>query len=270
MIGVFDSGFGGLTVLKGLTDNLPRYDYLYLGDSARSPYGNKSDEAIYSYTKEAVDFLAARGCRLIILACNTASAKALRKIQQEHLPHMQQPCLRVLGVTIPICEAALEIKRTKRVGVIGTKATVNSKVFVAELHKIEPELEVFQKACPLLVPLIEEGWINRPEAGRILKTYLRPLKERRVDSLILGCTHYPLMIDKVRRFMGRRTRIVDSTVAVAIKLEDYLKRHPEIEQALDRNGKRIFLTTDNPTTFKASANQLFKAKLVDHAKKIAL
>jgi glutamate racemase len=249
MIGVFDSGYGGLTVLKAFVEKLPGYDYLYLGDSARAPYGNKSLKVVYEYTRQAVEYLFGRGAVLIILACNTASVKALRKIQQEWLP-LHQPDKRVLGVVIPLAEAAVEASRRGRIGVIGTRATVESRVFEQELHKLNPGLTVFERACPLLVPLVEEGWVGRPETNMILKKYVRPLKSTAIDTLILGCTHYPFLKRDIARIMGKNCRVLDAPAIVADKLADYLVRHPEIEGRLSRKGSRVFCTTDDPERFK--------------------
>jgi glutamate racemase len=249
MIGVFDSGYGGLTVFKAFLGKLPDYDYLYLGDSARAPYGNKSLKVVYEYTRQAVSFLFGRGARLIILACNTASAKALRKIQQEWLP-AHAPDRRVLGVVIPLAEAAVEASRHGRIGVIGTRATIESRVYDQELHKLRPDVKVFGKACPLLVPLVEEGWVAKPETHSILKKYVRPLKNNAIDTLILGCTHYPFLRRDIARIMGKNCRVLDAPGIVADKLTDYLIRHPEIEEKLTRNGSRTFFTTDDPERFK--------------------
>jgi glutamate racemase len=249
MIGVFDSGYGGLTVLKEFLRRLPEYDYLYLGDSARAPYGNKSLKVVYTYTRQAVDFLFRQGAVLIILACNTASAKALRRIQQEWLPH-HYPDRRVLGVVIPLAEAAAEASRWGRIGVIGTRATIESRVFDQELRKLNPELKVFERACPLLVPLVEEGWAGKPETRSILKKYVLPLKSKAVDTLILGCTHYPFLKKDIERIMGKNCRVLDAPAIVADKLSDYLARHPEIETRLSRNQARSFYTTDDPERFR--------------------
>jgi len=173
MIGVFDSGFGGLTILSAFLKKLPEYDYLYLGDSARTPYGSKSQEVIYTYTRQAVNFLFSKGCRVIVLACNTASTKALRKIQQEWLP-VNYPDRRVLGVVIPLAESAVESTRYGRIGVIGTQATIESRVYEEELRKLRAELKIYGQACPLLVPLVEEGWVGKPESNMILKKYRHP------------------------------------------------------------------------------------------------
>jgi glutamate racemase len=249
MIGVFDSGYGGLTVLKGFLETLPEYDYLYLGDSARAPYGNKSLKVVYEYTRQAVDFLFSRGAVLIILACNTASAKALRRIQQEWLPR-HYPDRRVLGVVIPLAEAAVDASRWGRIGVIGTRATVESKVFDQELHKLDPKLKIYEKACPLLVSLVEEGWVGKPETRSILKKYVLPLKSAAVDTLILGCTHYPFLKKDIERIMGKNCRVLDGPAVVADKLAGYLDRHPEIERRLSRGRIRRFSTTDDPERFK--------------------
>lgn len=249
MIGVFDSGFGGLTVLKAFRKNLPDYDYLYLGDNARTPYGNKSQEVIFAYTRQAVEFLFDRGCALIILACNTASAKALRKIQQEYLPE-RYPERRVLGVVIPLAEAGIEATGTGRIGIIGTRATIESKVYDQELLKLDQDLEVHGQACPLLVPLVEEGWVGKPETNMILKKYLHRLKRKKIDTLILGCTHYPFLHKDIDRIMGKNCRVLNGPEIVSDKLEDYLTRHPEIEVRISRNGSASFITTDDPERFR--------------------
>ena len=249
MIGVFDSGFGGLTILRAFLDKLPEYDYLYLGDSARTPYGNKSLRVIYEYTRQAVEFLFKQGSILIILACNTASAKALRRIQQEWLPK-HYPDRRVLGVVIPLAEAAVDASRYGQIGVMGTRATIESKVFDQELHKLDLSLNIHSKACPLLVPLVEEDWVGKPETNMILKKYLRPLKAKKIDSLILGCTHYPFLKKDISRIMGKNCHVLDAPGIVAEKLLDYLERHPEIEEKLAKKEKRAFFTSDDPDRFK--------------------
>lgn len=259
MIGVFDSGLGGLTVLRAFLKRLPQYDYLYLGDNARAPYGNKSADVIYAYSRQAVECLFGRECVLIILACNTASAKALRKIQQEWLPR-HYPDRRVLGVAIPLAEVGAHVTRYGRIGVIGTRATIESKVYEQELWKLRSSLKVYGKACPLLVPLVEEGWTGKPETNRILKRYLRPLKDRKVDTLIPGCTHYPFLQKDIERIMGKNCTVLDGPAIVADKLEDYLHRHPEIESRVTRQGKVTYVTTDDPARFK-----LFGEKFLAHS-----
>ncbi|MBW1819786.1 MAG: glutamate racemase [Deltaproteobacteria bacterium] len=260
MIGVFDSGFGGLTILKAFRKDLPDYDYLYLGDNARTPYGNKSPEVIYAYTRQAVEFLFDRGCALIILACNTASTEALRKIQQEYLP-VHHPDRRVLGVVIPLAEAGVEATRTGRIGVIGTRATIESKVYEQELLKLAEGIEVRGQACPLLVPLVEEGWIGRPETNMILKKYLHRLKRKKIDTLILGCTHYPFLYKDINRIMGKNCRILNGPEIVSDKLRDYLARHPEIETRVTRHGTVSFSTTDDPERFRVYGEKFLHRKI---------
>ncbi len=266
MIGVFDSGFGGLTILEKFLRVLPQYDYVYLGDNARAPYGNKSQEVIFNYTKEATRFLFKQGCELIIIACNTASTKALRRIQQEYLPKYNEQ-KRVLGVVIPVAEVAVELSRYGRIGVIGTKATIKSKVYEIELKKLRPDLEIYQQACPLLVSLVEEGWIGKPETNMILKKYLRPLKVKKIDTLILGCTHYPFLVKDIKRIMGKNIKVVNSPQVVSLKLGDYLERHTEIEQKLKKDKKRTFYTTDDPVMFK-QFGQKFLGSTVKDVKRV--
>lgn len=241
-IGIFDSGLGGLIILKEIIKKLPQYDYIYLGDNARTPYGNRSQDVIYKFTEQAVDFLFKQNCQLIIVACNTASAEALRKIQQEWLPQ-NYPERRVLGVIRPVAEKAVEIAK-KKIGVIGTKATVNSQAYIREIEKFNPRLEVVQQACPLLVPLVEEGWEKRPETKKILRHYLRPLKLAKVDTLILGCTHYPILFKEIQGIMGKRTQVLNSGEIIAESFADYFSRHQEIEFKLDKNSQYKFFVTD--------------------------
>jgi glutamate racemase len=268
MIGVFDSGYGGLTVLKAFFRELPNYDYAYLGDNARTPYGNKSQDVIYEYTRQAAEFLFSRGCEIIIVACNTASARALRRLQKEWL-NEHYPDRRVLGVLIPVAETAAKESRYGRIGIIATRATIESRAYEKELEKIRPDLEIFTAAAPLLVPLVEEGWAGKPETNMILKKYLRPLKEKKIDTLILGCTHYPFLKKDVRRIMGKNCRVLDTPKIVAAKLKDYLVRHPEIETKLTRSGKRFFYTTDEAARFK-SFGQKFIGGNIDLVEKIEL
>lgn len=268
MIGVFDSGFGGLTILKAFLEALPEYHYLYLGDSARTPYGNKSLKVVYEYTRQAVDFLFRQGATLIILACNTTSAKALRRIQQEWLP-VNYPDRRVLGVAIPLAEAAVDASRYGRIGVVGTRATIESKVYEQELHKLKPGLKIYEQPCPLLVPLVEEGWVGKPETNMILKKYLRSLKSKKIDTLILGCTHYPFLKKDIIRIMGKNCHVLDAPGIVADKLVDYLERHPEIEERLSREGKRVFYTTDDPERFRAFGEK-FMGRNISEVQAISL
>lgn len=255
-IGIFDSGFGGLSVFKAIQELLPEYNYVYLGDSARAPYGNHSHEVIYSYVQEAVEYLFKKqGCQLVILACNTASAQALRKLQQEWLPN-NYPERRVLGVIRPVAEEIAKRAPQKRIGVIGTRATISSGVFTKEIEQqLNTGADILEQACPLLVPLIEEGFHKRPETKRILKQYLRPLKQAQVDVLINGCTHYQLIEKMIQDIMGKRVLVLDSPSIVAESLKDYLHRHNEIASQLDQDKQRLFLTTDDQARFNTLAQQ---------------
>jgi glutamate racemase len=249
MIGIFDSGLGGLTVYKALKERLPQYQYLYLGDNARVPYGNRSNETIYRFTVEAIDFLFEQGCRLIILACNTATAVALRRIQQEYLPSHDSE-RRVLGVIRPVAEY-VSTGAVKKIGVIGTKATIRSHAYEREIRKINPEKEVIEHATPLLVPLIEEGWLaNNPVTKKVLRHYLRPLKLAHVESLVLGCTHYLHLFDVIRGIMGHRTEVINPPSIVAECFEKYLLNHPEIEQKLIKSERDQFYLTDTNGKFE--------------------
>ena len=254
MIGVFDSGYGGLTVLKPLLEKLPGYDYIYLGDNARAPYGVHSPEKVQEFSEQAVDFLIEKGCKLIIVACNTASSAALRQLQNT-------ASQKTLGVLIPAAEHAAEISPDGGVGVVATSTTIQSGVYEKEIKKIAPNARVYSQACPLLVPFIEEGWQDKPEAISILKKYLKPLKSKQIDSLILGCTHYPLMMKHFKRVMGAKTKIISSGDAAAEKLVDYLERHPEIEKELTRGGKREFYTTDSGSKFQKYVEKHLGLKL---------
>jgi len=261
MIAVFDSGYGGLTVLKPIMELLPDYDYLYLGDNARAPYGNHSDDNIRTFSEQAVEYLFSQGATLIIFACNTASSVALRYVQQKHSKMLLSENKRILGVLIPVAEEASKLSRVDRVGVIGTKATINSKVYEKEIHKFNSEIKVYAKACPLLVPFIEEGWHKKPEAISILKKYLKPIKSSNIDALILGCTHYPLMQQEIKRIMGKKVHILPSGEITAKSLKDYLEKHPEIEKTLSKNKKRQFLTTGTPQRFKEFAEKHLGMKI---------
>lgn len=262
-IGVFDSGFGGLTILRGLIKELPEYDYLYLGDSARAPYGSRSQEVIYEFTRQAVDFLFAHDCELIILACNTASSEALRRIQQEHLPQFH-PNKKVLGVIIPAAEAAIEKTNAEKIGVIATESTVASQAFVRELHKLDPSVDVFQNPCPLLVPIIESGEHHSAMTDTLLQKYLAPLLKKNIDTLILGCTHYEILKRKIQMIVGKNVTVISESTVVANKLRDYLVRHPEVEQKLCKKHQRQFYSTDRTEKFTALGSQFFGAPITVH------
>jgi len=266
-IGVFDSGFGGLDILKEIVKQLPNYNYVYLGDSKRAPYGNRSQVLIYKFTEQAVDFLFKRNCQLIILACNTASSKALRKIQQNYLPK-HYPNKRVLGVIIPTVEVAIKVTKNNCIGVIGTKGTVSSLAFVKEINKLNPAIKVLQRACAALVPIVEAGEHNSVVLGNALKSYLPPIINKNIDTLILGCTHYGFLQDKIKKFVGDDISLVWQGKIVAEKLKDYLYRHPEIENTLSKQAKIEFLTTDLTNNFKTLGSQFFGKQIYPKKVKI--
>ena len=254
-IGVFDSGYGGLTILRELRKRLPEYDYLYFGDNARAPYGSRSFEVIYRYTLEAVRELFARGCPLVILACNTASAKALRSIQQNDLPGID-PTRRVLGVIRPTVEILDRVTVSGHVGVLGTPGTVASESYVMETEKLFPDMKVAQQACPLWVPIVENSEADGDGADYFVKKYIEELMARdpEIDTFVLACTHYPLLIDKIRRYAPVGVRILEQGHLVADSLKDYLRRHPEMERRLGKSGTVEFLTSENPDKFDSLAS----------------
>lgn len=247
-IGVFDSGLGGLTILKKLIKKLPQYNFVYYGDNARVPYGNRSREIIYQFTKEAVDFLIKKNCLLIIIACNTASATSLKKIQQEFLP-VSYPDIKVLGVIKPAVEE-IQKGNFNRVGVIGTRATINSEAYIHEIKKIKSGIKIFQKACPLFVPFIEDIRRNKEILKLLLKDYLTSLKKKNIDSLLLACTHYEIIEKEIKNFFGKQTKIITEGKVVAEKLKDYLVRHPEIEEKLDKQSQVEYHFTDSNSDYK--------------------
>ena len=254
-IGVFDSGYGGLTILRQIQKFMPRYDYLYLGDNARAPYGAHSFEVIYSYTLQAVEALFARGCHLVILACNTASAKALRTIQQNDLARLD-PQRRVLGVIRPTVETVCQLTKTQHVGVLATSGTINSRSYEMELQKIDPNIVVTGQACPMWVPLVENFEYDSPGADYFVKARIDSILESdpEIDTLILGCTHYPLLMEKIIKYVPSGVRLVPQGEYVAASLKDYLHRHPEMEQRCTRGGQCHYLTTENAEKFQESAS----------------
>lgn len=266
-IGIFDSGLGGLSILREIFKELPLYNYIYLGDNARVPYGNRSSEVIYDFTCKAVDFLFKKNCKLIILACNTASAGALRKIQHEYLPK-NYPDNRVLGIIRPVVETAIE-NHTNKVGVIGTRATIDSKSFIAEFKKSAPRVLVFQNPAPLLVPLVEEAEVNWIGLNMILKKYLDPLVSKKIDSLILGCTHYGLIHNKIQKTVGQKIKVISQGKATAVKLKDYLHRHPEINRHLAKKGKHTYYVTDLTNQF-IKMTKLFMGNHINNGEKLQL
>lgn len=257
-IGVFDSGFGGLTVLKEIIAALPEYDYLYLGDNARAPYGPRSFETVYEYTLECVKHLFDKGCHLVVLACNTASAKALRTIQQKDLPHLA-PNKRVLGVIRPTTEIIGQYSKSGHVGVLGTSGTVNSDSYPVEIHHFYPELHVHQQACPMWVPLIENNEFNNEGAEYFIQKDTRLLMAQNpsIDAVILGCTHYPLIEDQIRKHLGSGVALISQGKIVAKSLKDYLQRHPEIDSNCSKSKTVMFYTTDLPETFDKAATMFY-------------
>lgn len=276
MIGVFDSGFGGLTVLAALLRDLPAYDYLYLADSARAPYGARSAEVVNEFTLEAVEWLFEQGCPLVVLACNTASARALRNIQQLHLPG-RWPERRVLGVVRPSVEALAGLpvgtvaipdetapsEVEGLVAVLGTEATIASDSFGIELRKLAPRLRLLQQACPLWVPLVEAGEVDGEGAEFFLRKALTPLlpPNEAPSRVLLGCTHYPLLLPALRAMLPAETEILDQGKIVAERLADWMRRHPEQEGKLGRGGSRRFCTTDDPDWFAARGEKLLGTRI---------
>lgn len=254
-IGVFDSGFGGLTILKEIQQQLPQYSYLYLGDNARTPYGTRSFETVYNYTLEAVQWFFKQGCHLVILACNTASAKALRTIQQNNLPKIA-PNKRVLGVIRPTTEIIGNYTKTNHIGVLATKGTVESNSYPIEIQKFFPNLTVHQQACPMWVPLIENNEHQTKGADFFVKEYLDILfkKDTRIDTLLLGCTHYPLLLKKIKEYAPIDTKIVSQGQIVAASLQHYLQRHKELQTLCLQQPSIEFYTTDSTQDFNTKAS----------------
>jgi len=262
-IGVFDSGYGGLTVFKSIAKLLLQYDYIYLGDSVRAPYGNRSFKTIHQYTWECVQLLFEMGCPLVVLACNTASAKALRTIQQQDLKHVD-PGKRVLGVIRPTAEVIGNYTTTKQIGVLGTKGTVQSNSYGMEIGNFFPDVKVYQQACPLWVPLIENGEHDKPGADYFVKQYLDQIlcQSEDIDTLLLACTHYPLLQNKIEAYLPDHIKVVAQGDIVANSLQNYLNRHPEMETRLSKNAThRFFTTTDDTLDFDQNATLFFSEKV---------
>ena len=268
-IGVFDSGYGGLTVLRDIKALLPQYDYLYLGDNARAPYGSRSFELVYDFTLQAVEYLFGQGCRLVIVACNTASAKALRSIQQNDLPRID-PNRRVLGVIRPTVEQVGEISRNGHIGILGTPGTIASESYNMEIAKLYPHFHAYGQPCPMWVPLVENKEYDSPGADYFVKKYIDQLMQRcaDIDTVILGCTHYPLLLPKIRQFMPQGVAVVPQGEIVAHSLADYLRRHPEIEHCCSRGGSTEYLTTESASKFEQSASVFMNVDI--KAKRITL
>ena len=256
-IGIFDSGYGGLTILHGIRQLLPEYDYLYLGDNARAPYGPRSFDVVYEFTRQAVVKLFEMGCHLVILGCNTASAKALRTIQQNDLTKID-PDRRVLGIIRPTAEVIGDLTTSKHVGVLATEGTIKSESYDLEIHKLHPDLKVSGVACPFWVPLVEYNEADSPGADYFVKKRIDEImrKDPEIDTIILGCTHYPLLMPKILKYLPTGVRVVPQGEYVAESLKNYLERHPNIDQRCSKNAAVHYLTTENPQKFKEQA-QIF-------------
>lgn len=268
-IGVFDSGYGGLTILHGIRQLLPQYDFLYLGDNARAPYGPRSFDVVYEFTRQAVMHLFEQGCQLVILGCNTASAKALRSIQQNDLPNIDSR-RRVLGVIRPTAEVVGSITQNRHVGILATEGTIKSESYNLEIQKLHPDIKVSGVACPFWVPLVEYDEADSPAADYFVEKQISQLmrKDPDIDTIILGCTHYPLLMSKILKYIPRGVRIVPQGEYVAESLRQYFINHPDMEQRCSKGGTVSYLTTENPDKFRESA-QLFLHETID-VKKIVL
>ena len=257
-IGVFDSGYGGLTILKELVAKLPQYDYLYLGDNARTPYGTRSFDTVYEYTLQCVKWFFEQGCPLVILACNTASAKALRTIQQNDLPKIDQE-KRVLGVIRPTAEVIGNFSKTGNIGIFGTNGTILSESYPIEIKKFFPEVKIFQQACPLWVPLVESNEYNTEGADYFIKKNINELinQSEEIDTILLACTHYPLLLKKIRRFAPDKINIISQGEIIAESLQNYLNRHAEIEEKCSKSSQVNFYTTDSEEDFDRHSAEFF-------------
>ncbi|MCP3943593.1 MAG: glutamate racemase [Desulfobacteraceae bacterium] len=252
MIGIFDSGIGGLTTVKAVMKKLPGYDIVYFGDTARTPYGTKSCKTIINYSLENSKFLLENGAKIIIMACNTASSVATHKVESYFT---DTPVFEVIS---PAVEKALEQSKKQQIGIIGTRGTIKSKVYEKMIKKLNPSTRIYSAPCPLLVPLVEEGWINRPETTTIIKKYLHPLKARQIDTLVLGCTHYPVLKDIIQQKIGKKIALIDSAEAVADKVVNYLNANPDLDKCMSKNGQTDFFVSDVTDQFKKTAKSIIK------------
>jgi glutamate racemase len=261
-IGVFDSGYGGLTILSKIREALPEYDYIYLGDNARTPYGTRSFEIVYEFTLQAVNKLFEMGCHLVILACNTASAKALRTIQMNDLPNID-PDRRVLGVIRPTAECIGSMTQTRHVGILAPAGTIKSESYPLEVHKLFEDIKVSGEACPMWVPLVENNEANGEGADFFIRKYIDNLlaKDRQIDTLVLGCTHYPILLPKIQKFIPQGVKVVAQGEYVATSLKDYLHRHPEMDMKCTREGKCRFYTTEAEDKFIESASMFLNENI---------
>ena len=261
-IGVFDAGYGGLTILDKIREVLPEYDYIYLGDNARAPYGTRSFEVVYEFTRQAVNKLFDMGCHLVILACNTASAKALRSIQMNDLPQID-PARRVLGVIRPTVECIGEISKNQHIGVLATAGTIKSESYPLEIHKLFPEIQVSGTACPMWVSLVENNESQDEGADYFIRKYIDQLlsKDPQIDTVILGCTHFPILLPKIRQYIPDHISVIAQGEYVAESLKDYLKRHPEMDAKCTKNGNCQFYTTEAEEKFSESASTFLKQQI---------
>lgn len=265
-IGVFDSGYGGLTILHQMRQILPQYDYLYLGDNARAPYGTRSFEIVYQFTREAVMQLFSMGCHLVVLACNTASAKALRTIQQNDLPNVD-PTRRVLGIIRPTAECIGQLTKSRHIGIVATPGTIKSESYKLEINKLYPDIAVNGEPCPMWVPLVENYEFDSPGADYFVKKRINNLlrKDKNIDAIILGCTHYPLLLNKILKYVPAGIKIIPQGEYVANSLKSYLLRHPEMEEKCTHGGKCQYLTTESTDKFKESAQVFLHEQIaVEH------
>lgn len=261
-IGVFDSGYGGLTILEAIRRRLPQYDYIYLGDNARNPYGPRSFEVVYDFTLQSVKKLFSLGAELVIIGCNTASAKALRNIQQKDLPVIA-PEKRVLGIIRPSAEVIGEYTKSRHVGIFGTQGTVDSDSYRIEIAHQWPDITVAQQACPMWVPLVENGEYDKPGADYFVEKYVKELmcKLPDIDAIILACTHYPMLLPKIKQYLPPHVNLFGQGEIVAEKLEDYLKRHPEMEKKISRDGTLKLFTTESTDKFRNMAKMFFEGEI---------
>jgi len=269
-IGIFDSGFGGITILREIVKKIPQYSYIYLGDSQRAPYGSRSQSEIYKFSCQAVNFLLQKNCQLIIFACNTASAKALRKVQQEYLPKIQKnKTKRVLGVIIPTVEIAVKKTKNKKIGILGTESTVASLTFTKEIEKLDNKIQVTEIDCPLLVPMIEAGEHDSKIINSILEKYLKPLIKKNIDTLILGCTHYSVLKNRIKKLLPANIKILAEPKIIAEKLQEYLARHVEIESQLAKHANIKFFTTCSAKRFEKLGSEFFGVNIEAEVIKLA-
>jgi len=251
MIGIFDSGVGGLTVVRAILEQIPGYDIVYFGDTAHTPYGTKSSETVIGYTTRNIEFLLNHGAKVIVIACNTASSVTTAEV-------LERFSVPIFEVITPAVELALQISKNFNLGVIGTRATVASGIYEKKIMENQPQAKVYSVACPLLVPLVEEGWLNRPETAMIVRKYLLPLKTRQIDTLILGCTHYPLLKKVIQRKIGRRVQLIDSSISVSASVKAFLAHNPEVDQQLGQNGNLMLFVSDVTDQFEKIATMTLK------------